>query len=182
MDKKSQRSVMKAVLAGITDKDSQSRAIADVLKNLRLPDGGICIYNALPSEVNTEEIIEFFLQSRDVFLPVVKGEDIMLVKIDGNTRYVEGKWGILEPVGDLLAPEAARPSVTVTPLLGADRRLHRLGKGKGYYDRYFAKLQTYKVGLAFKEQVIEEIVCDEWDKSLDMLITPDGAVKREDVR
>ena len=53
-----------------------------------------------------------------------------------------------------VAPEAARPSVTVTPLLGADRRLHRLGKGKGYYDRYFAKLQTYKVGLAFKEQVI----------------------------
>lgn len=180
MDKQSQRRELRTVIANIQDKAKQSKVIAEVLKNLCLPDGSICIYNSLPSEVDTKEIIEHFCQSRDVYMPVIDGDDMLLVKADKNTKYQEAKWGIYEPLGERLPPKEVCPSVTVTPLLGVDKNLNRLGKGKGYYDRYFQAVDTFKVGLAFREQVVDRIVCDSWDKPLDMAITSDGVIKRQD--
>ena len=66
------------------------------------------------------------------------------------------------------------PAVTVTPLLGADKNLNRLGKGKGYYDRYFAKVKTLRIGLAFDEQIVDDIPCEETDKALDILVSANG--------
>ncbi len=178
MDKKSQRRQLKFALANILDKLEQSESIAEFIKCAELPKGSICIYNSIASEVDTKALIEYFCNVREVYLPVVDGEDIALVNVDKDTKYVEGAWGIYEPIGKRLAPQDVRPSVTVTPLLGVDRRLNRLGKGKGYYDRYFAKTDTFKVGLAFREQVVEKVYADDWDKPLDMLITPDGIIIR----
>ncbi len=178
MDKKSQRRQLKFALANISDKLEQSESIAEFIKCAELPKGSICIYNSIASEVDTKALIEYFCNMREVYLPVVDGEDIVLVNVDKDTKYVEGAWGIYEPIGKRLAPQDVRPSVTVTPLLGVDRRLNRLGKGKGYYDRYFAKTDTFKVGLAFREQVVEKVYADDWDKPLDMLITPDGIIIR----
>lgn len=178
MDKNSQRRQLKFALANISDKLEQSESIAKFIKCAELPKGSICIYNSIASEVDTKALIEYFCNMREVYLPVVDGEDIVLVNVDKDTKYVEGAWGIYEPIGKRLAPQDVRPSVTVTPLLGVDRRLNRLGKGKGYYDRYFAKTDTFKVGLAFREQVVEKVYADDWDKPLDMLITPDGIIIR----
>ena len=178
MDKKSQRRQLKFALANISDKLEQSESIAEFIKCAELPKGSICIYNPIASEVDTKALIEYFCNVREVYLPVVDGEDIALVNVDKDTKYVEGAWGIYEPIGKRLAPQDVRPSVTVTPLLGVDRRLNRLGKGKGYYDRYFAKTDTFKVGLAYREQVVEKVYADDWDKPLDMLITPDGIIIR----
>ena len=177
MDKSSQRREIREVLKNIPDKAKQSEAIANVLKNTPLPSGSICIYNSLSSEVDTRQLIEYFCQSREVYLPVVDGDDMLLVRVDKNTKYQEAKWGISEPIGQRLLPGDVRPAVTITPLLAVDKKLNRLGKGKGYYDRYFEVIDTYKVGLAFKEQVLDEVVCDAWDKPLDMLITPMGVIK-----
>lgn len=178
MDKKSQRRQLKFALANISDKLEQSESIAEFIKCAELPKGSICIYNSIASEVDTKALIEYFCNMSEVYLPVVDGEDIALVNVDKDTKYAEGAWGIYEPIGKRLAPQDVRPSVTVTPLLGVDRRLNRLGKGKGYYDRYFAKTDTFKVGLAFREQVVEKVYADDWDKPLDMLITPDGIIIR----
>ena len=180
MDKPSQRKALRTIIAGISDKAEQSKEIFRLLQNVALPSGSICIYNSLPSEVDTKEIIEYFCQSRDVYLPVVDDEDMLLVKVDGNTQYQEANWGILEPIGERLLPSEVNPAVTITPLLGVDRNLNRLGKGKGYYDRYSKAVDTYKVGLAFREQVIDQVICDCWDKPLDMLITSAGVIKRQD--
>ena len=181
MDKQSQRKELKAIIAKLSDKAEQSEKIAELLQNVELPNGSICVYNSLPSEVDTKTIIEYFCQSRDVYLPVVEGEDMSLVKVDKNTRYIEAKWGIYEPIGKRFSPSEIRPAVTVTPLLGADKKLNRLGKGKGYYDRYFQAIDTFKVGLAFREQVIDEVICESWDKPLDMLITSDGIFKKQEL-
>lgn len=179
MDKQQLRKDIKLRLQGMTDKDEQSNKIANLLLACDLPCKSICIYNSLPSEVNTKRLIEEFSKTKEVYLPVVEGDDILLVKVDKDTRYEEAKWGISEPVGKRLKPEDVNPEITITPLLGADVNLNRLGKGKGFYDRYFQKVNTYKIGLAFYEQLEENIPCDEWDKKLDMLVLPDRIIKRQ---
>lgn len=173
MDKLVLRKELREKLQRVADKKEQSKSIAQKVKNLKLPEGSICIYNALPTEVDTQELIEYFLEKRQVFLPVVKGEDIVLVEITKDTRYVTAKWDIREPVGEQLAPESVNPRVTITPLLGVDKDFNRLGKGKGFYDRYFDKVDTVKIGIAFNEQLVDSITCDKWDKKLDAIITPD---------
>ena len=173
-DKAELRRLLRQRLDALSDGDKaeQSKKILEKVKRLELPEGSICIYNSLPSEVDTKGIIEYFIGKRKVYLPVVDGEGILLVEADENTRYREAKWGILEPLGQRLSPEQVKPSVTITPLLGADRSLGRLGKGKGYYDRYFARIDTLKVGLAFEEQVVDAVPRDSFDKNLDVLVTP----------
>ena len=47
---------------------------------------------------------------------------------------------------------------------------------KGLSQSSAAKTDTFKVGLAFREQVVEKVYADDWDKPLDMLITPDGII------
>ena len=181
MDKPSQRRELRTIIANVSDKAEQSEEVARLLQNAELPKGSICIYNSLPSEVDTKAIIEYFCQIRDVYLPVVDGEDMLLVKVDRDTKYQEAKWGIFEPIGRRYLPSEIRPAVTLTPLLGVDSKLNRLGKGKGYYDRYFQEVDTFKVGLAFREQVIDRVICDSWDKPLDMLVTRCGIVARQDI-
>lgn len=179
MDKQKLRKEIRARLAETTDKDEQSRAITEKLLACVLPEGSVCIYNSLSSEVNTEGLIKEFFKTREVYLPVVDGDDILLVRLDKDMQYVEAKWGIMEPSGERLRPEDVNPEITVTPLLGADKELNRLGKGKGFYDRYFEKVKTLKIGLAFREQFVEKIPSDEWDKRLDMLVLPDRIIKRQ---
>ncbi|MDE6189831.1 MAG: 5-formyltetrahydrofolate cyclo-ligase [Clostridia bacterium] len=178
-DKASLRKVLRARLAAMSDKLKalQSEKILEKVKELDLPSGSICIYNSLPSEVDTKAIIEYFIGKRKVYLPVVDGEELRLVEVDEMSEYRLAKWGILEPVGKRLTPEEAQPKVTITPLLGVDKSLNRLGKGKGFYDRYFEKVDTLRIGLAFKEQIIENALSDSHDKSLDMLVTIDEVIK-----
>lgn len=178
MDKTGLRKILRERLKAIDDKEEQSAAVLARLKECELPKGSVCVYKALPSEVNTDGIIEYFLATRRVYLPVVEGNDIMLAEINAHTEYAKGAWNISEPLGERLKPEEVNPAITVTPLLGADENLMRLGKGKGFYDRYFQKANTYKIGIAFREQLVEEVPSDIWDKRLDMLVLPDRIIKR----
>lgn len=54
----------------------------------------------------------------------------------------------------------------------------RLGHGGGYYDRYLARLfdvkqksKTVLIGLAFKEQIVNELPQDQNDISLDRVVS-----------
>ena len=56
------------------------------------------------------------------------------------------------------------------PVLAVDKHGNRLGKGKGYYDRFFAKFPNCKkVAVAFKEQVLDEIVTESHDIKMDKI-------------
>ena len=61
--------------------------------------------------------------------------------------------------------------VMFVPLIGFDKYNHRLGYGKGYYDRYLKNNNNIVTfGLGYKETNIEENVFDELDISLQKII------------
>ncbi|KAE9982890.1 hypothetical protein EG327_005729 [Venturia inaequalis] len=77
----------------------------------------------------------------------------------------------------------------ITPGLGFDRSLGRIGRGMGFYDRFFEKCAKFsrsgkvpwKVGLALDEQVLpadQTVPMDETDQRIDALILGDGSVLR----
>lgn len=60
------------------------------------------------------------------------------------------------------------------PALGFDRHKHRLGSGAGCYDRYLARVpdKTLLIGVAFDEQLCDEVPVESHDRDMDFLITP----------
>lgn len=70
------------------------------------------------------------------------------------------------------------PDVLIIPGLGFSKKGQRLGRGKGYFDRYLANFKGPKVGVCFIEQIYEQIPVDEYDVDLDYLITENNIFEK----
>lgn len=126
------------------------------------------VYRTLGSEAGTEKIIESLLSlNKKVFLPRVEDGEIVAVPY-GETK--KGAFGVEEPQGSAYTGEI---DVTVTPLLAVNSNGYRIGYGGGYYDRFFKRTSTLKVGLGYSFQ-IEEFTQDEWDVPLDAFLCERG--------
>lgn len=103
---------------------------------------------------------------------------MLFVRYRGNGNLTPNRWGIREPL--LRAQECIKPQqldLVVVPLVAFDRQGHRLGMGKGYYDRAFAfRCQTagkpFLLGLAHECQLTDKILpVAAWDVDLDAALT-----------
>ena len=179
MNKQQLRREIRARLKAMStaDKKSASERVENNLLSLGLEVKSVCIYNALDSEVSTETLIEYFIRNATVYLPVVRGEDMLLVQVNKDTEYEIGDYGISEPKGRELSPEQVKIDLCITPMLAGDKELNRLGKGKGYYDRFFDKCECVKVGLCFDCQMVDKIDAEPWDKKMDYIVTDKEIVK-----
>lgn len=85
---------------------------------------------------------------------------------------VAGPFGLRQP--DESSREVA-PDVILTPLIGFDLRLNRLGQGAGHYDRAFARFESaWRVGVAWSAQEVPAIPTDIWDVPLHAVVTELG--------
>lgn len=66
------------------------------------------------------------------------------------------------------------PDCLIIPGLGFDSSGFRLGRGKGYYDRYLFRKPSLKIGLTFDSLVFTSLPHDEHDIQMDVLITERG--------
>ena len=64
------------------------------------------------------------------------------------------------------------PDVLLIPGLAFSSKGERLGRGKGFFDRYLENnQQALKIGLCFEEQMASFIPREAWDKNMDLIIT-----------
>jgi 5-formyltetrahydrofolate cyclo-ligase len=97
---------------------------------------------------------------------------------DLGDPLVPGPFGLRQPAED--RPEVA-PDVILTPLIGFDRRLNRLGQGAGHYDRAFARYEAaWRVGVAWSVQEVPAIPADIWDVPLNAVITEEAMLWHEE--
>jgi 5-formyltetrahydrofolate cyclo-ligase len=113
-----------------------------------------------------------------VLLPVVVEKDAPL-EFHGwapGCAMKRGIWNILVPAES--AP--ATPDTVVSPLVGVDAQLFRLGNGGGYYDRTLAAFapRPRVIGVGFADCAIETIFPMPWDVPMDTVVLSDGTVRR----
>ena len=82
-------------------------------------------------------------------------------------------WGIREPQYGEPTP-TAEIDIVLVPMLIADQFGHRVGYGKGFYDKFLAtcKGSCIPVGLCFYEPVLRIDDINEWDMPLKYCVTP----------
>jgi 5-formyltetrahydrofolate cyclo-ligase len=88
---------------------------------------------------------------------------------------VSGRFGLLQPSAD--AAEVA-PDLILTPMLGFDSRLMRIGQGAGFYDRAFAAFpDARRMGIAWAVQRTDSVPVESWDMPLDLICTETALLK-----
>ena len=136
----------------------------------------ISTYISVRSEVsNHGGILRVIESGKTVCVPKVFGNDIRLFRIHNMAEdLAPGTFGVLEPLPHCEEIPLDVPALHVIPGVVFDWHGNRIGYGKGYYDRYLAKLppQAITVGLAFDSQVIDAIPSEATDVPLQYLVTP----------
>lgn len=145
-----------------------------LLANERLGNAStVMMYYPLGDEVDVTSVIEQLAESgKTVVLPQVTGEaEMVLRRYKGEDDLREGAFGIMEPCGELFTDYEAI-DVAIIPGMAFDRHGNRLGRGKGYYDRFLPLLPTrvYKIGVCFPFQLLDLIPMEEHDISMDTVI------------
>lgn len=131
---------------------------------------------AAKKEVDTEPILHI-LQGKDKNVVLSKSDfktgTLTNYLLTDNSILKTNKWGIPEPQeGIEITPN--KIEVVFVPLLAFDKQGHRVGYGKGFYDRFLSacSVNTIKVGLSFFEAEDEILEIIESDIPLDFCVTP----------
>lgn len=100
--------------------------------------------------------------------------EMQAIEVDEHTDFITNKWGIIEPEkGEVLAPENI--DLVFVPMLICDAQGHRVGYGKGFYDRFLTQCRkdVVKIGFSYFEPVDKIDDTSAFDVSLNYCITPE---------
>ena len=144
---------------------------------LQLPEFAVArtlaLYSPILNEVFTEEV---FAQARKlgkrVVFPRVQGSEMQFFEVAGHEELQVGNFGILEPQGAQSIP-IAELDLLVVPGVAFDQSGHRLGYGKGYYDRLLQQRLPHcrLVGFCFEFQLVASLPAEAHDIRMDLLVT-----------
>ena len=95
----------------------------------------VLVYYSLDDEVNTHDFISKYQDKKNILLPVIKDDELVLKKYQ-DLRL--GKYNIMEPTGDVFL-DYDKIDLAIIPGRAFDLNNNRLGRGKGYYDRFLNK-------------------------------------------
>lgn len=143
----------------------------------------VAFYMTKGSEVDTSVMIQKAMaMKKEVFVPVTDHK-ITFYRFTSFADMKPGKYGILEPMtrdtghGTLGTghgtpdTKPTEPDVVVVPGVVFGLCMHRIGYGKGYYDKYLAASAAYRVGICYDFQVVERLPTHENDERMDEIVT-----------
>ena len=184
MNKAEMRAAMKRRLRGIDAADLAERSVR-VARRLAMTEAWsradtVLCFLSMPHEMDTAAVISGArARGKTVAVPGIEREDIRFVILPPDTGDLpRDAWGIPVPDPAWLPIDLTRAvSVLVAvPGLAFDRQGNRLGRGKGYYDRFLAgarrtaKIMT-ALGVCLSEQLVDEVPHGDRDQRLDGAVT-----------
>lgn len=176
---------MSEIRSAVADKNEKSLKICEkVIKFSReIAAKKIFCYVAMGSEVDTERIISYYINSdgSELYAPYTDG-DMRLKRLVNVEPLIADKLGNLPLSSYSDGFYDGAVEIAVVPMLAFDKDLYRLGYGGGYYDRFLSSHKTVSVGVAFDEQETDSIESEIHDIPLDYLITPTRILRRTDER
>jgi 5-formyltetrahydrofolate cyclo-ligase len=185
IDKKELRKKMKALLKTVgesTNKTEGAEAAArlcgtDDWKRYRR----VLLYVSMEDEFDTAPLLErAFAEGKEVYVPRTEGDSQMRFY---RIRSMEGPWTIgafdirepLDCTGETLFKPGDGPALIATPALAFDRKGNRMGRGRGYYDRFFASLPEdgdfFLCGYCLSVQIVDEVPVEPFDRRVNALCT-----------
>ncbi len=186
MDKKQIRKQYKTKrdeVSGLAAKECSMRLSFHILRwKLYQKAGRIYFYYPLGNEISLIQVItDALANGKRLAFPKVNGDQMRFYEINSLGQLSEGCFHVMEPrieQGEFPKPADWEDALCFVPGVAFDKTGARLGYGKGYYDRYFAKKSGCRLaGCAYQCQVADALMADSWDIRMDYLITENGIVQ-----
>lgn len=144
-----------------------------------------------PGEADLSSFILRHIENKNFFLPRAAPDRTMsFLQIDKDWTLDDSadELGIPAPkdnVGEFFNPEHGASTLVLIPGLAFDRSGNRLGRGKGYYDRFLAQPgmeNAIKVGICWDLQIIQDVPVSAHDVTMDWVVTEAGIVEIENLK
>ncbi len=152
-----------------------SRTVAESLIGMSLFQQAqrIGVYLALPTEIQTNAIIHAcWEQGATVYVPYYIPEQkyFGMSRLDPADALKTTRWNVREPENPAPVDPASLDLILV-PGMAFDRQGNRLGHGGGHYDRVLATVKGYRLGIAFHDQIAEELPRESHDQPVHAILT-----------
>lgn len=162
----------------IKSSQNASDHLLEFLHSRRLKN--ISITHSIADEIDTRSFIKKYLNEFKFFLPKVNTENnsLSLHPVSNLTNDLKaGSLGILEPITVEEKNWQNLIECLIVPASALDIEGHRLGRGKGYYDRLISSIDRQKITiicLIYHCQLVAEVPIEEFDEPIDYCITEKG--------
>lgn len=153
-----------------------SKAAQQRLADLELfqQAGCIALYSPIQQEVDTELLFTTARSTgKRVLYPVVCGNNLQFREVSEIGQRTAGAFGILEPCNVGEDHSLAAVDLIVVPGVAFDLQGHRIGFGKGYYDRCLSQHQKHGtlIGLCHDFQLLEQVPAEGHDIRMQYIVT-----------
>lgn len=176
MDKKELRKLIRTQKRHFTQQqlgEMSLSAIRQLLSNEHIVCAKtVMMYCSLTDEVDTRKALHQLIDAgKQVVLPVVVDDSHMVLRrYHSDADLCEGAYHILEPTGPVFEDVDAI-DVVVVPGMAFDAAGHRLGRGKGYYDRFLARCpKAWRIGICFGFQLLPHVPVEDTDVVMNEVI------------
>jgi 5-formyltetrahydrofolate cyclo-ligase len=141
----------------------------------------VLVFFSLSSEADTTPLVlRAWQDNKRVLAPKVSWEQrrMLPIEIRSSLDLAEARMGIREPASGVPVP-VGEIDLVILPGLAFDPFGNRLGRGKGFYDRFLAHkdYRAVSCAIALEEQFVDFVPVGPHDMPIDMLVT-DKAVRR----
>jgi 5,10-methenyltetrahydrofolate synthetase len=144
-------------------------SLVNALKSVReFQDFSVILsYRPMKDEIDLNEALAMLFPEKIILYPVVRGNEMFFAKAD---EFIKGYKDIEEP--DTNLEYEYEKAIIVTPGLAFDRKCNRLGRGKGYYDRYIKahREKLFVLAIGKKNQLREDLPIDFFDEKTDLTL------------
>jgi 5-formyltetrahydrofolate cyclo-ligase len=153
---------------GISCGHSHSQLLIDYVWEQRIKS--VACYISFGNEPSTNLFLKHCqLDDRiELFVPRVAGEQLEWVEF--SAEQIKHPLGMNEPTGE--AKELSEIDLLVLPALAIDRKGHRLGRGRGYFDRATHQLSAKTtIALVHDNELLESVPTEPHDANVDGVCT-----------
>ena len=133
----------------------------------------VALFSALPDEPDTGGVAERWRAAgKRLVLPRVEGDVMRFYEYDPRTMR-PGAFGIAEPGPEARLCEPRELDLVIVPGTAFTAVGARMGRGRGYYDKYLAQPEVHavKIGVCYAHQLVGELPSEPHDVAMDCVIT-----------
>ena len=154
------------------DFDWDQKVIAPLLREAHFNQG--LLLGRMGLENQQQATLDTLL-ANIVHSSAIEGEKLLLKRYFKDGKMIQKTLGIMEP--DLNEIYTGKVDLVIVPGVAFDRAKNRLGRGRGYYDRFFKKMKPTKIGVGFDFQLLSSVPAAKHDIAMDIIVTPSETIK-----
>lgn len=140
----------------------------------------VLLYYPIKSEISPLPLFDVCSKvGKRVAFPVCQNENSTLIfkKVISVNDFKCTPVGLFEPIDDCEVISCGENAVCIVPALAFSKEGHRLGYGKGFYDRFLSDFKGKSVGFSYSALVFDCVSHEKHDVPVDIIITESEVLK-----